>query len=188
MTEPFPNTELNAQLEHSIIPSDYVVRWCFVWNSPKAKFATVWINLLDSQQGTHASQLIGCHLFLNNAEVLIKGVKAHTSTPQCQQCWHWGHSTEGVAEATPKPLPPFPPPLWTCLALINMLLTTTTALTGSIASTGPGFGTSPSGMPWQEKGASDNKALPPINEEDEWDDDEMELFSLGLDDDYEFHK
>ncbi|KAF9439757.1 hypothetical protein P691DRAFT_637990, partial [Macrolepiota fuliginosa MF-IS2] len=93
-TEPIPSTEVDAQLQHSVIPSDYIVHWRFVWNSPKAKFATMWIDLSNSQRGTRASQLIGHHLFLNEAEVLIKGVKAHTGMPQCQQCWHWGHNTE----------------------------------------------------------------------------------------------
>ncbi|KAF9440732.1 hypothetical protein P691DRAFT_686664, partial [Macrolepiota fuliginosa MF-IS2] len=63
-------------------------------NSPKAKFATVWIDLSNSQQGTCTSTLIGHHLFLNEVEVLIKGAKAHTRTPQCQHCWHWGHTTD----------------------------------------------------------------------------------------------
>ncbi|KAF9439967.1 hypothetical protein P691DRAFT_768523 [Macrolepiota fuliginosa MF-IS2] len=48
-TKPIPSAEVGAQLQHSIIPSDYVVHWRFVHNSPKAKFATVWINLSDSQ-------------------------------------------------------------------------------------------------------------------------------------------
>ncbi|KAF9441598.1 hypothetical protein P691DRAFT_766094 [Macrolepiota fuliginosa MF-IS2] len=83
-TEPIPSAEVGAQLQRSIIPSDYVVHWHFVQNSPKAEFATVWIDLSDSQRGTHASQLIGRRLFLNEAEVLIKGAKAHTRMPQCQ--------------------------------------------------------------------------------------------------------
>ncbi|KAF9439867.1 hypothetical protein P691DRAFT_689429, partial [Macrolepiota fuliginosa MF-IS2] len=134
MTEPIPSTEVGTQLQHSIIPSDYIVHWHFVWNSPKAEFATVWIDLLDSQQGTRASQLISCRFFLNEAEVLIKGAKAHTSMPQCQQHWHWGHSTEvcchlaiccpictgphskashrqlmGCCRGNPKATPPIPP-------------------------------------------------------------------------------
>ncbi|KAF9448117.1 hypothetical protein P691DRAFT_760213 [Macrolepiota fuliginosa MF-IS2] len=47
--EPLPSAEVGTQLQHSIIPSDYIVHWCFIQNSPKAKFATVWINLSDSQ-------------------------------------------------------------------------------------------------------------------------------------------
>ncbi|KAF9439965.1 hypothetical protein P691DRAFT_627272, partial [Macrolepiota fuliginosa MF-IS2] len=66
----------------------------------------------------------------------IKGVKAHTGTPQCQQCWHWGHNTEvcchpaihcpictsphskashhqltGCCQGNPKVTPPIPPTL-----------------------------------------------------------------------------
>ncbi|KAF9441117.1 hypothetical protein P691DRAFT_617809, partial [Macrolepiota fuliginosa MF-IS2] len=134
MTKPIPSAEVGAQLQCSIIPSDYVVHWRFVRNSPKAEFATVWIDLSDSQRGTRASQLISCRLFLNEAEVLIKGAKAHTGTPQCQRCWHWGHNTEvchcpaiccpictgphskashcqlvGCCRGNPKVSPPIPP-------------------------------------------------------------------------------
>ncbi|KAF9441573.1 hypothetical protein P691DRAFT_791117 [Macrolepiota fuliginosa MF-IS2] len=48
-TTPFSNTEVDTQLQRSIIPSDYVVHWCYVWNSPKADSATVWVDLADSQ-------------------------------------------------------------------------------------------------------------------------------------------
>ncbi|KAF9440248.1 hypothetical protein P691DRAFT_782865 [Macrolepiota fuliginosa MF-IS2] len=160
-TKPLPSTEVGTQLQHSIIPSNYIVHWHFIQNSPKAEFATV---------------------------------------PATINLW-------GVAEATPRPLPPSPPPLQTCLARMstlastvatNMPLMTIAALTGSTASTSPGSRIRPSGMPQPEKafhllppqlhGASNNNALPPIDEEDKRDDDEMELFGLGLDNDYEFHK
>ncbi|KAF9440117.1 hypothetical protein P691DRAFT_768240 [Macrolepiota fuliginosa MF-IS2] len=49
MTEPIPSAEVGTQLQRSIIPSNYVVHWHFVRNSPKAEFATVWIDLSDSQ-------------------------------------------------------------------------------------------------------------------------------------------
>ncbi|KAF9439734.1 hypothetical protein P691DRAFT_649116, partial [Macrolepiota fuliginosa MF-IS2] len=39
-----------------------------------------------------ASTLIGRTLFLNRGMVTIKGAKVHTRTPQCQQCWKWGHT------------------------------------------------------------------------------------------------
>ncbi|KAF9439649.1 hypothetical protein P691DRAFT_769224 [Macrolepiota fuliginosa MF-IS2] len=58
MTKPLTSAEVGCQLQCSIIPSEYVVHWCFVQNSPKAEFTMVWLNLSDSQQGTHASQLI----------------------------------------------------------------------------------------------------------------------------------
>ncbi|KAF9440162.1 hypothetical protein P691DRAFT_783167 [Macrolepiota fuliginosa MF-IS2] len=51
-TEPIPSTEVGAQLQHSIIPSNYVVHWHFIQNSPKAKFTTMWIDLSDLQRGT----------------------------------------------------------------------------------------------------------------------------------------
>ncbi|KAF9439812.1 hypothetical protein P691DRAFT_795305 [Macrolepiota fuliginosa MF-IS2] len=111
-TKPILSTEVGAQLQQSIIPSNYVVHWRFIRNSPKAEFATVWINLSDSQRGTRASQLIGHCLFLNEAE--------------CQHCWHWGHNTEVCRcpaircpictgphskASNPKVTPPIPPTL-----------------------------------------------------------------------------
>ncbi|KAF9440871.1 hypothetical protein P691DRAFT_629270, partial [Macrolepiota fuliginosa MF-IS2] len=80
-TTPFSNTEVDAQLQCSIIPSNFVVHWHYVWNSPKADSATVWINLANSQQGACASSLIGQSLFLNGGQVTIKGAKVHTGTP-----------------------------------------------------------------------------------------------------------
>ncbi|KAF9440344.1 hypothetical protein P691DRAFT_767888 [Macrolepiota fuliginosa MF-IS2] len=82
-TDPFTSMEVNAQLQHSIIPSDFVVHWHYICNSPKADSTTIWIDLSDLQQGSCASSLIGCSLFLNGGTVIIKGTKAHTETPQC---------------------------------------------------------------------------------------------------------
>ncbi|KAF9439863.1 hypothetical protein P691DRAFT_768695 [Macrolepiota fuliginosa MF-IS2] len=48
-TTPFSNAEVDTQLQCSIIPSDYVVHWHYVWNSPKADSATIWIDLANSQ-------------------------------------------------------------------------------------------------------------------------------------------
>ncbi|KAF9442421.1 hypothetical protein P691DRAFT_789474 [Macrolepiota fuliginosa MF-IS2] len=49
MTEPIPSAEVGTQLQHSNIPSNYIMHWHFVQNSPKAKFTTMWIDLSDSQ-------------------------------------------------------------------------------------------------------------------------------------------
>ncbi|KAF9445431.1 hypothetical protein P691DRAFT_762491 [Macrolepiota fuliginosa MF-IS2] len=48
-TDPFSSAEVDTQLQHSIIPSDFVVHWCYVQNSPKADSATIWIDLSNSQ-------------------------------------------------------------------------------------------------------------------------------------------
>ncbi|KAF9439837.1 hypothetical protein P691DRAFT_627336, partial [Macrolepiota fuliginosa MF-IS2] len=133
-TDPFTSTEVDAQLQRSIIPSDFVVHWRYVRNSPKANSATVWIDLSDSQRGSRASALIGRTLFLNGGTVTIRGAKAHTGTPQCQRCWKWGHTTgtcrhpaircptcsglhtqanhrsiAGCCRGNPKASPPIPP-------------------------------------------------------------------------------
>ncbi|KAF9439672.1 hypothetical protein P691DRAFT_769156 [Macrolepiota fuliginosa MF-IS2] len=71
--DPFSSTEVDAQLQHSIIPSDFVVHWCYIQNSPKADSATIWIDLSNSQRGSRASTLISCTLFLNGGMVTIRG-------------------------------------------------------------------------------------------------------------------
>ncbi|KAF9439695.1 hypothetical protein P691DRAFT_769107 [Macrolepiota fuliginosa MF-IS2] len=48
-SDPFTSAEVDAQLQRSIIPADFVVHWHYVHNSPKADSATVWIDLSDSQ-------------------------------------------------------------------------------------------------------------------------------------------
>ncbi|KAF9440144.1 hypothetical protein P691DRAFT_688606, partial [Macrolepiota fuliginosa MF-IS2] len=53
-----------------------------------------WINLVDLQQDTLTSSLIRRQCFLNGINCLIKGAKAHTGSPQCQQCWKWGHPSD----------------------------------------------------------------------------------------------
>ncbi|KAF9449464.1 hypothetical protein P691DRAFT_759062 [Macrolepiota fuliginosa MF-IS2] len=209
-TEPLPHTELDAQLGHSIIPSEYVVHWHFVQNSPKAEFATVWLNLSDSQQGTHTSQLIGHHLFLNNVEVLIKGAKAHTGTPQ------W------CCYSNPKASPPIPPTaadmpcMHVCACLncsakhaaddhhcpywwhhFNRSWIWDWAIQDTSACKGvpppPSTPHGPKPMPCDHtlhpphQGAAD-PPLPPIHEDNEEDNDDMELFSHELDNDYPFHE
>ncbi|KAF9444969.1 hypothetical protein P691DRAFT_621036, partial [Macrolepiota fuliginosa MF-IS2] len=92
--------------------------------------ANLYINLWDSQSGTRAKMLINHTINF----VLIKGVKVHTSTPQCRRCWKWGHTTDmchhpaircpicagphteanhrsiaGCCHGNPKASPPIPP-------------------------------------------------------------------------------
>ncbi|KAF9442877.1 hypothetical protein P691DRAFT_639524, partial [Macrolepiota fuliginosa MF-IS2] len=90
--DPFTSTEVDAQLQCSIIPANFVVHWHYICNSPKANSTTIWIDLSNSQQGSRASTLIGHSLFINGGMVTIKGAKVHTGTPQRQQCWKWGHT------------------------------------------------------------------------------------------------
>ncbi|KAF9439735.1 hypothetical protein P691DRAFT_769017 [Macrolepiota fuliginosa MF-IS2] len=48
-SDPFTNAEVDAQLQCSIIPADFIVHWRYVHNSPKADSVTIWIDLSDSQ-------------------------------------------------------------------------------------------------------------------------------------------
>ncbi|KAF9440697.1 hypothetical protein P691DRAFT_767370 [Macrolepiota fuliginosa MF-IS2] len=173
MTKPIPSTEVGAQLQCSIIPSNYIVHWRFMWNSPKAEFTTVWIDLSNLQQGTRASQLIGHHLFLNRVEVLIKGAKAHTGMPQYNhRCPYWQHCFNrswiqdwAIQDASAhKNIPPPPP---------------------TLRSNKPPPHDHTLHPPQQ---GAPQPSLPPIHEDDEGDDNNMAPFGLALDDDYDFHK
>ncbi|KAF9440407.1 hypothetical protein P691DRAFT_687776, partial [Macrolepiota fuliginosa MF-IS2] len=86
--------ELAFQLNASSINHDFIEHMRFIHNSPKANTSTLWINLLNSQCGIWAASVIRQHLFLNGGDCIIKGTKVHTSSPQCQQCWKWGHPTD----------------------------------------------------------------------------------------------
>ncbi|KAF9440660.1 hypothetical protein P691DRAFT_781684 [Macrolepiota fuliginosa MF-IS2] len=205
-TDPIPSSEVDDQLQHSIIPLEYIVHWCYIHNSPKADSATIWINLSDLQKGTCTSQLISHCLFINRVEVLIKGAKAHT-TIHCPICMgphlEANHcSIVGCCCSNPKASPPIPPTP-TGKPLLNMLQTTSAALTGTTVSTRPGSRTGPSRIPQHKKAShfplpphaalaqhpatdATNPTLPIIHEDNERDDDDMEPFGLELDDDYAF--
>ncbi|KAF9439751.1 hypothetical protein P691DRAFT_768974 [Macrolepiota fuliginosa MF-IS2] len=79
--------ELALQLNASPINHDPIEYMRFIHNSSKANTGMLWIDLLNSQCGTQATAVIGQYLFLNGGDCIIKGTKAHTSSPQCQQCW-----------------------------------------------------------------------------------------------------
>ncbi|KAF9443905.1 hypothetical protein P691DRAFT_839750 [Macrolepiota fuliginosa MF-IS2] len=82
--EPSNRQEISDQLIPSPIPVNMIKHAQFIHNLPKADSGTFWINLMDSQQGTLASSLIGCQCFLNSINCLIKGTKVHPGSPQCQ--------------------------------------------------------------------------------------------------------
>jgi hypothetical protein len=62
-------------------------------NSPSANTATVWFNLWDSQSGANAKALINKALQFGASACTMRGTRANPGVPQCQRCWHWGHST-----------------------------------------------------------------------------------------------
>ncbi|KAF9442072.1 hypothetical protein P691DRAFT_765610 [Macrolepiota fuliginosa MF-IS2] len=102
-TEPPTGTKLATQLTHSPIPLDFIEHSCFMCNSPKANSRTYWINLTDSQRGTHTSSVISHRLFLNRANCLIKGAKAHTAHPFLTSYHHlpnWDLGVEHSQEYT----------------------------------------------------------------------------------------
>jgi hypothetical protein len=55
---------------------------------------TVWFNILDSQSGTTSKCLISSSFQFGALSCFIRAAKAHPSTPLCQHCWRWGHSTK----------------------------------------------------------------------------------------------
>ncbi|KAF9441042.1 hypothetical protein P691DRAFT_766842 [Macrolepiota fuliginosa MF-IS2] len=181
-TEPFTSAEVDTQLQRSIIPSDYVVYWHYICNSPKADSATIWINL---------------------AEALIKGAKAHTVATRCPICAgphvEANHqSLAGCCCSNPKASPPTLPtpagkpactPAHASTVVINLLQMIGAAHIGATTSTRPSLRNGLSGMPWSAR-VFPLPHLPHMAPAQHLatDDDEMELFGLELDDDYPFHK
>ncbi|KAF9440128.1 hypothetical protein P691DRAFT_768228 [Macrolepiota fuliginosa MF-IS2] len=152
-TKPPNRQEIGNQKIPSPILVNMIEHAQFVCNSPKADSSTFWINLMDSQQGTLASSLIRCWCFLNGIDCLIQSAKAHTSSPQCQQCWKspfqgFTPIYEQLLQRQPQVhSTPFPPLLQTWLApmftpvstaVLNTLQTTGTVHTGTTNSTATG--------------------------------------------------
>ncbi|CAA7263238.1 unnamed protein product [Cyclocybe aegerita] len=54
---------------------------------------TVYCNIWDSQQGTHAKKALGQPIFLAGQSCAIRPAARHTGVPLCQRCWKWGHPT-----------------------------------------------------------------------------------------------
>jgi hypothetical protein len=70
-------------------------------NSQKSDTATVWFNILDSQSGTTAKRLVSSSFQFGSSSCFIRMARAHPSTPLCQRCWRWGHSTKACHSQAP---------------------------------------------------------------------------------------
>ncbi|CAA7271391.1 unnamed protein product [Cyclocybe aegerita] len=62
-------------------------------NSAHSTSCTVYCNIWDSQQGTHAKKALGQPIFLAGRSCAIRPAARHTGVPLCQRCWKWGHPT-----------------------------------------------------------------------------------------------
>ncbi|CAA7270796.1 unnamed protein product [Cyclocybe aegerita] len=62
-------------------------------NSAHSTLCTVYCNVWDSQQGTHAKKALGQPIFLAGRSCAIRPTARHTGVPVCQRCWKWGHPT-----------------------------------------------------------------------------------------------
>ncbi|CAA7270659.1 unnamed protein product [Cyclocybe aegerita] len=62
-------------------------------NSAHSTSCTVYCNIWDSQQGTHAKKALGQPIFLAGWSCAIRPAARHTGVPLCQRCWKWGHPT-----------------------------------------------------------------------------------------------
>jgi hypothetical protein len=70
-------------------------------NSWKSDTATVWFNILNSQLGATAKHLVGSSFQFGSLSCFIHAARAHPSTPLCQPCWCWGHSTKACCLQAP---------------------------------------------------------------------------------------
>ncbi|CAA7259593.1 unnamed protein product [Cyclocybe aegerita] len=62
-------------------------------NLVHSTLCTIYCNLWDSQQGTHAKKALGQPIFLAGWSCTIRPTARHTRVLLCQRCWKWGHPT-----------------------------------------------------------------------------------------------
>ncbi|KAJ3561517.1 hypothetical protein NP233_g10143 [Leucocoprinus birnbaumii] len=61
--------------------------------SPTSDTSIVWVDLHDSQSGANVKALVGKSLQIGAITCPIRAACANLGMPQCQCCWHWGHTT-----------------------------------------------------------------------------------------------
>ena len=61
--------------------------------SPKSNKAVVWVDIWDSQSGSAAKNIINRRFNIGCFVTTIRGTNTNPGTPQCKNCWKWGHST-----------------------------------------------------------------------------------------------
>ncbi|KAF9440136.1 hypothetical protein P691DRAFT_824434 [Macrolepiota fuliginosa MF-IS2] len=138
-TKPIPSAEVGAQLQCSIIPLDYVVHWHFIQNSPKAKFATMWIDLSDLQRGTRTSSSTKRRFSSKGRKPTLECLSASAAgigdiILKCVAAQQYAalfalaltrrlvtDNLQGVAKVTPRSLPPSHPLQWMRLAHTSAL-------------------------------------------------------------------
>ncbi|CAA7263225.1 unnamed protein product [Cyclocybe aegerita] len=76
-------------------------------NSAHSTSCTVYCNIWDSQQGTHAKKALGQPIFLAGRSCAIRPAARHTGVPLCQRCWTTQHV--GCCKGNAKAKPPVPP-------------------------------------------------------------------------------
>ena len=65
---------------------------CVIKASPKSDKVVAWVNIWDSQSGSAAKNIINCCFNIGCFVATIRGTNTNPGTPQCKNCWKWGHS------------------------------------------------------------------------------------------------
>ncbi|KAF9439972.1 hypothetical protein P691DRAFT_768507 [Macrolepiota fuliginosa MF-IS2] len=203
-TEPIPSTEVGAQLQHSIIPSNYVCGSTSLTHNEALKplnssaAASSSTKRRSSSKGRKptperlSASDVGIGVIILKC-VTVRRYAAPSALALTRRLVT--DNSRGVAEATPRSLPPSHPPQRTCLAHMSWIRDW--AIWDASARKGvPPPPSTPCGnkppprnhtlRPPQQ--STSQPSLPPIHEDDEGDDDDMAPFGLALDDDYKFHE
>ncbi|KAF9443034.1 hypothetical protein P691DRAFT_764661 [Macrolepiota fuliginosa MF-IS2] len=206
------SAEVGAQLQCSIIPSDYICGSTF----PTRNEALAPLNSLAATSFSMKQRFSskGRKPTLERLSVSVAGIGVITLRCVADQRYAAPSAlalirrlvtvnSQGVAEVTPRSLPPSHPLQRTCLACMSTLhcfnrswirdqaIWDTSACKGVPPPPSTPCGNKP--LPCDrtlrppQQGAP-QLSLPPIHEDDEGDDDDMALFGLMLDNDYNFHK
>ncbi|KXN85792.1 hypothetical protein AN958_10838 [Leucoagaricus sp. SymC.cos] len=93
-----------------------------VRNSKSSDTATAYLEVWDSQRGTHAANLVGHSLQFGHWTSRIMEASANPGASLCQRCWRWGHSSQTCHQKMPR----------------HTLLTQGSALSGTTGSTRTG--------------------------------------------------
>jgi hypothetical protein len=67
-----------------------------------AHTCVAYIDIWDSQAGTHAKYVVGKSILTHGYVSRFRVVKARVFSPLCTRCWKWGHTAARCSSPTPK--------------------------------------------------------------------------------------
>jgi len=59
--------------------------------SPKSDIAIIWIDIWDTQSSYNAKKIINRRFNIGSIIAMVRDANMNPGTPQCKNCWKWGH-------------------------------------------------------------------------------------------------